>query len=457
MATAAIVQLTPKFSGVFSGADHNDGSSTTASFLLQENHDNHHIFFDPEGFHNHLAHHLFTMYSLGANPTQLREAYERNKDCQRPLAPIDEETVQAMSDPSKFQTFMGEEKYFHDWEAFFQREIDNNTQGWRGVLQKHLLSRTPNADALFVRMYAGFLHPLIHLGFGIEFLQPAIIVEALAQAAIHSGWIGPYLLKAEQRAQASVESGSISIVSLLDAIRNHKTLATAANWSDGNKIRDGILARTPEEMIAIASQYHLPQDITHSNLRKATAEMINANAYFTACSQFPSKKPKFDFYFMHCMNCSIFFSAFLDPQHDAWLNMEDKKRLLEFKVRLDLAMYASRRAPQLYLDRVNEYSSKNHEGQGWDEIFAVVNAYEEDAHASKLIRAVGNGNRVSKEYEGGDDVSFMIQGITWLKIARMAMDSLEDLEKDERRWVRSAGFEEAWKNVPYSKVEISRA
>ena len=443
MATAATVLLAPDIHGVFPGAGQNDDSSTTTSSLLQHNHDNHHIFFDAEGFHNHLAHHLFTIYSLGASPTQIREAYERNTDCQRPLGTLDEDVVKAMSDPSKFQSFMGDEKHYHDWVAFFQREMDRDNRGWQGVLQKHLLSRTDNADALFIRMYAGFLHPLIHLGFGIEFVQPAIIVEALAQAAVHSGWIGPYLLQSEQRAQGE----SASIVSLLDAIRNDKKLATAADWSDGNKIRDGILVRAPEEMIEIASRYRLPRDTTPAMLQKATAEMINANACFTAGSQWPSKKPKFDFYFMHCMNCSIFFSAFLDPQHDSWLSLEDKKRLLEFKVRLDLAMYASRRAPQLHLDRINEHRSKKHEGQGWDEIFAAVNAYEEDAHASKLIRAVGNGHRVSKEYEIGD-AAFVMQGDMWLKTARMVMDSLEDLQKDERRWVRSAGFEEAWKNVP---------
>ena len=443
MATAATVQLAPDFSGVFPGAHQNVESSTTTSSLLQHNHDNHHIFFNAEGFHNHLAHHLFTIYSLGASPAQIREAYERNTDCQRPLGPLDEDVVQAMSDPLKFQSFLGDEKYYHDWVAFFQREMDLDTRGWQGVLKTHLLSRTANADALFVRMYAGFLHPLIHLGFGIEFVQPAIIVEALAQAAVHSGWIGPYLLEAEQRAQYAEPS---SIVSLLDAIRNHNKLATAAEWSNGNKIRDGILAHASEEMISIASQYSLPQNTTPAILRRATAEMINANTHFTAGAQWPSKKPKFDFYFMHCMNCSIFFSAFLDPQHDSWLSLEDKKRLLEFKVRLDLAMYASRRAPQLYLDRIHEYRSKNYEGQGWDQIFASVNTYEEDAHASKLIRSVGNGHRVSEEYEG--DESFTIRGDMWLKIARMVMDSLEDLQQDERRWVRSAGFEEAWKNVP---------
>ena len=55
---------------------------------------------------------------------------------------------------------MGDEKHYHDWVAFSQREMDSDSRGWQGVLQKHLLSRTENADALFIRTYAGFLHPL---------------------------------------------------------------------------------------------------------------------------------------------------------------------------------------------------------------------------------------------------------------------------------------------------------
>ena len=38
--------------------------------------------------------------------------------------------------------------------------------------------------------WIGFLHPIIHLGFGVEFKQPAIIAEALAEAAVHDNWIG---------------------------------------------------------------------------------------------------------------------------------------------------------------------------------------------------------------------------------------------------------------------------
>ncbi len=117
----------------------------------------------------------------------------------------------------------------------------------------------------------GFFHPIIHLGFGIEFEQPAIIAEALAQAAVHERWMGNFLIPAE-KASASGTPGSKSLASLLDEIRADKKLSTAAHWDDGNKVRDGLLVRAPEETIKYTSQYTVGPD----QLEEKTAEMINA-------------------------------------------------------------------------------------------------------------------------------------------------------------------------------------
>lgn len=64
------------------------------------------------------------------------------------------------------------------------------------------------------------------------------------------------------------------------------------------------------------------------------------------------------------MNCSIFFSAFMKQDS---LSESNKVRLLEWKVRNDLAMYASRRSPEIRLDLVREYKPKR-PSDGWDEI-----------------------------------------------------------------------------------------
>lgn len=116
------------------------------------------------------------------------------------------------------------------------------------------------------------MHPLIHLGFGLEFRQPAIIAEALAQAAVHQNWLGAFFFAAEQAAAATAETSGRALVALLGDVRADPALRTAARWDDGDKLRDGILTRAPHEMIRYASRWRVDPD----DLERRTAEMINA-------------------------------------------------------------------------------------------------------------------------------------------------------------------------------------
>ena len=134
---------------------------------------------------------------------------------------------------------------------------------------------------LFLR--EGFLHPLIHLGFGLEFNQPAVVAEALAQAAIHDSWIGSLFLPAEKAACGSGNPGTTSYVQLLDEIHTDQKLSSAAHWADGNKIRDGILKRAPEEMVKYASQYKVSVD----QLDEKLAEMVNGVGESFSFVRFP--------------------------------------------------------------------------------------------------------------------------------------------------------------------------
>lgn len=143
-----------------------------------------------------------------------------------------------------------------------------------------------HAQHTMADMSPGFLHPIIHLGFGVEFHQPAIIAEALAQAAIHSDWMKPFLIGAEKAAKENNVTQSKTLVELLDAIKADEKVAKAPRWDDGNKLRDGIVKRVPEEMIKYASQY-----VVHpEELEEKTAEMTNA-ASKSPLSPFPSSPP----------------------------------------------------------------------------------------------------------------------------------------------------------------------
>ena len=224
--------------------------------------------------------------------------------------------------------------------------------------------------------------------------------------------MAPFFLESEKMAHAST-TPSKTLFELLDAIRASRKLSTAAHWDDGNKIRDGILVRAKDEMLQYASQWSVRPD----ELDAKTAEMTNAAVYFTGGAQHPPKRVKFDFYYMHCVNCSIFFSVFLQ---EPWISPANKIRLLEWKARNDLAMYASRRSPEPLMDEIVNYIplEKGQKGaESWNGIIDRVINHPDDGHAAKLIRALAHAEQICQVAEKREE--FRVKGEMWLQLGNM--------------------------------------
>ncbi|TVY85157.1 Questin oxidase [Lachnellula suecica] len=432
MASAYKIHLTVNDTGIVPNKPQTDEAAFKISELLQENHDKHHAYWGRIGFHNHIVHHLLTLYGVGAPASIIEQRYKENAPDMRPVMDKDDIPIENLYNLETFNKCLGIEKYYHSFLLFFQKEMEE--KGWEKVLQEYVFAGDERADDLMGRLYDGFLHPLIHLGFGIEFNQPVIMCEGLAQAATHWNWTGKFLQSAEEAAKSNPNPTSKSMVELHDEIYADKKLSTAADWNDDNKVRDGILVRAPGEMMRIARQWI----VTPENLEQKTAEMINSVIYFTAAAQRPPKQIRFDFYFMHCLNASIFFPTL---NKLSWLSTANKVRLLQWKGHLDLAMYASRRSPPLLLEEIATYvPAKLERGDAeWPGIFRRLEEFKDDGHAIKLGRAVRNGELVAGKY--GDVEWERIKGFMWEKIGNMVIDSVED---EGVTWVRSAGFDEAW-------------
>ena len=69
------------------------------SSLLQKIHDKHHMFFNDDGYHNHIAHRLLSVYALNAPLRDIQQAFDVNKIYQRSIKAFDEETVRSMDEP----------------------------------------------------------------------------------------------------------------------------------------------------------------------------------------------------------------------------------------------------------------------------------------------------------------------------------------------------------------------
>ncbi|CEN60860.1 hypothetical protein ASPCAL07532 [Aspergillus calidoustus] len=431
MAAARKVHLSPLTdSGIWSMGV-TEGSAKTASEVLQEDLEKHHVFFNNMGFHNHIVHHILTIYALGASPADIKTAYNRDKAYQRRTMPMDEKVVDSLYDKGQFKKALGEEKNYPNFLEFFQRELDR--KGTEAVLSEYVFAGDENAESMMARLFGGLLHPIIHLGFAIEFNQPAIVAEALAQTAVHDDWTGPrYLWPAERTAGGIGKRGEKTMLQLLEEARGNQKLARSAHWDDGNKLRDGVLKRAPDEMINIASQYTVSED----QIQEKFVEMVNTSVYFTSASQRPNKVIKFDFFHIHAVNSSIFFSKILALP---FLPTRTRLRLLEWKGRMDLIMYISRNAPELYLEEITNYPVT----ADWDTIIAHCNQHPgDDGHLSKLVRALRNAEEVCKPYAGQEkERGLKITGDSWLKIGNMVHDSVKG---QDAMWVRSTGFDEAW-------------
>jgi hypothetical protein len=191
-------------------------------------------------------------------------------------------------------------------------------------------------------------------------------------------------------------------------------------------------------MMAIAKQWTVAS--SDEALRAKTAEMINTAIYFTSAAQHPPKQVKFDFYYVHCVTSSIFFPTF---NALPFLSLDNKIRLLKFKAYADLSMYASRHCPELLLGEVEAYEgSSSKEETEWQGVFERLwQLPVDDGHAVKFGRAMAYGEQALKGYEEEEWVR--IKGNMWAKIGNMIADSVES---PGSRWVRSAGFDEAWKD-----------
>jgi oxidoreductase AflY len=300
------------------------------------------------------------------------------------------------------------------------------------------------------------------LGFALEFNQPCLVAESLAATAIHDDWPIHALAPAEILAREKKPNPNITLVSLAEELRADPVVSTAVQHKDPpNKVVDGLYPRAKNEVINTVYKYTVaPED-----LERKTAEMIHFCTWLSGVTQHPKKVVMLDFFLMHSTNLSIFYPIFLRQD---WISVETKCRLLEWKGRMDLVLYAACRTPAFYQHRVTTYTPQVQ--GGWSSIYARACSYEDDGHTSKLIRAIKNAEVVSKPYQG--QPGFPLQEGDYLKIAHMTMDSVERMNdpnytipkralkmykrvglEDEIikiivRWVRWCGIEEVWADIP---------
>ncbi|TLS31143.1 hypothetical protein PpBr36_02375 [Pyricularia pennisetigena] len=459
MATPNRIHIAPENTGLLKISQNADAAKTVTE-LLQKDLEEHHVFFNKEGFHNHIVHHLLSLYGTSAGPSSLQKAWDGNASYQRPVQPTHASaTPTQLADWATAKQHLGKEQYYPDFLAFFQREIEKSSVA--DVLNRYVFAEgDERADDMLIRLFGGFVHPLIQLMYGIEWDQPVIVAEALAQACVHKDDLCTFMLGAErlsrerqqqqQQQQADHEMGSI--LSLYEAIPRDEKISSAAREEDANKMRDGVLTRAGDEMAALAARVHVRPEELHER----TVEMFNAAMYVAAGAAVarPGKHAKFDFFLIHHVNVA---PILLSINAASWIPTAAKVRLLEWKIRIDLVQYAARAVPSLSLERIAAYRPKPKDDKFTNaaasgdssnivDLVSRLHDLDDDGHAIKLVRAAAVCQQVSRPLEDklGDRLPLRGKEI-WNKVHHLIADAAEG---PGPRWVRTTGMESAWKDVP---------
>lgn len=429
------------------------GSIEATSDLLSINHERWHMFFREVAGHNHIPHAILTTLAMGGGPKELKRAYDDGEGMQRPMPPVDDQAVNEMSQPTRFRERMQILDEYPNFLAFFKNEISEKGN-WKDVVNSYCFSRTPLANFMLAQLFEGLYHPIIHLGFGVEFNLSGLVAEGLAQAASQDGMgIDVFFQRAEKLAQ----SGSVAptpLAKLYTQVRANTTIRTAARVSDGPwKVRDGVLGRAMEEITQVAAQFQVHP--TEEDIERATAEMISCAAWACATSHKEGRERKIDFFLMHNVTCSLFLTVL---GRQTWIRIEDRARLVEWKARLDLVWYAASAAPELRPENLMDYEPTLSRCMDWIQIYQDVNQHHDDGHVAKFIRALKNGEEITLPFErhvanggatNGTSADLLpVKGNMWLRVAQLCYDTTIPHSDGQKKWIWGAGFDPMWDAIP---------
>lgn len=136
---------------------------------------------------------------------------------------------------------------------------------------------------LFANANLGVLHPFIHLGYGLEFNQPALVAQALAMTVTHTSKFHKYFAESEELAKVKASAGEDGKL-MGDVIENDlKALSqydpTNIDELNGGEVVSGGLRNLPHELSGIAAQVF----VGRTSKEQKFAEMLDTSGQSSAC------------------------------------------------------------------------------------------------------------------------------------------------------------------------------
>ncbi|EJD03460.1 uncharacterized protein FOMMEDRAFT_108695 [Fomitiporia mediterranea MF3/22] len=438
--------------------------------LLEEDLKKHHCFYGKPGFHNHLPHHLLALYDLGAPAKVMQDMYNLEAEVQSPINLVDRknETVAQLDltiTKENWTEHLGREEYYIAYLEFFKTEVQ---KGVPECLEEYIFSPKANGNenCMLLRIVGGAAHPLIQIGYGVEFNMPVIAASGLAEVAVTKP-IPPALYDDTPGSSAK----NATVLSIIKQMYDSEILVPVMPYQPeafiSARMKDATSNGRPEEICRLSSQIPIEENPNVSDLDSRVKELIWAATLLLASTGKHERKPRLDFFLMHLLTSSHFLPTLIH----AVKTPINATRLLRIYVSVLLFLTLLRGRPRIdptlimtYPDTPRPPNSKGNPADvnPWPAIIDEV-IHAPDSHTVKTIRslyyaaqhygetppggAIGAFDDTGKEILRG---AGKLDGTIFVRAAGIVMNNMGWLThgQEEGKWDRSAlGWDDAW-NTP---------
>ncbi|KAF8874746.1 hypothetical protein BD779DRAFT_1702357 [Infundibulicybe gibba] len=298
----------------------NPTASNAIERLLERDRNDHHCRYGAAGYHNHLSHHLLAVYDLGASASLLEVIYQLDAATLLPIDTVDRangivKRLDISITESNWTEFLGDDKYYASLLEFFSLQVE--ARGAGGLLDKFIFSPDANKDGVDMvqRLCAGVFHPLIQVGYGLEFESDAMVAQGLAQAAAHNPtW--PQQFRPSTRPVS--QSNSLPLFEILRQFYESPILKPVMPYNPNTLIftrfREACEDGRSEEIGRLAALWwsSSPNADLESDLKVKLEEITWFATLLLVGSNKPNRKPRLDFFLMHILTASQFLPSFLN-------------------------------------------------------------------------------------------------------------------------------------------------
>jgi hypothetical protein len=315
----------------------------------------------------------------------------------------------------------------------------------------------------------------MHLGLGLEFDQPSIVAEGLAEAVVHEEpWYTEYHELCRTVAASTAPQNRLTLLDAYKACLEDPVIVNCMDWALAEQFtaptedwsladmsgfkppteepwRDRAWGRAGKNLAAVTGRYWVRPD---DDLDRAAAEVVNTSIYVTCAAMRPPHEFRVDFFLMHVANASYWLQAYL-RQPSA--TRAQKARMIEDTGRLLTFMAAGVGMPALRPEVLERHVMKTNGGRGtgWDGLFEKVCRHADDGHMIKFVRALANGERASAPYAG--QAGFPMRQDMFLKAANAVLDNTSPKPMVFLRHydiIRAVGLAQAWDEVPVDPNQV---